>query len=1330
LKHKNHIAMKTFYTLLLCGLFSCLCQAQQTFSTRISAANDDLEEFLPGSVKTAGTLDAGSSDLELGAESAGNVDPQLCGMRFTNITIPKGAIITNAYIRFTVDATGKNTDPCNLHIFAQAADNPVTFDPAVNFNLSSRPRLADSIAWNVATGSWSTVGQSGADQTSTNIGALVQQLINRNGWASGNAMAFFIKGTGLREAESFDKSATNCPQLVIEYLAPSVLTKRIVAANDDLEEYIPGTGQTKTLGSMDAGSSDLELGAESAGNVDPQLIGMRFTDLAIPKNSRILNAYIQFTVDATNKNTDPTNLQIFAQDADNPVTFDPATPFNISSRPRLTDSIAWNIPTGSWATVGQAGADQRSTNIAALVQKLVNRNAWTSGNSMAFFITGKGLREAESFDKSATNCAQLIIEYIPTAILSKRIAAANDDLEEYIPGTGQTKTLGSMDAGSSDLELGAETAGNIDPQLVGMRFTGIDLPKNAIVTNAYIQFTVDATGKNTDPTNLQIFAQDADNPVTFDPATPFNISSRPRLTDSIAWNIPTGSWATVGQASADQRSSNIAALVNKLVARNGWQKGNSMAFFMTGKGLREAESYDKSATNCPQLVIEYLSSNGGPTIVETNPVTTYPIKSASFWNYFDKGGAPTGDWKTKVYNDTTWAFSKGALGYGSKDIFTSVSFGTDSTKKHVTTYFRKRFEIKTQSEIADSIQLSLRADDGAVVYVNGTEVTRVNMPTGAVVDTTLATKEVGNPDELLYYIYDIAGSVLQVGQNVIAVEIHQNARNGKDIAFDLKLGNRSPKNAANLGCRDANDKHVGCFTSVSPTSQLDTITIPRQHGFQYVIASQTPYIGATGNVSTNFDFTGYVPLNNSSRQGYLSINYETGAGGVAVGNIRFTSEDGLWKVDSIKPVNFAPVVRTQANCSGTVTPWGTVITSEESTNTTDSNADGYFDIGWNVEIDPATKTVVRGQKLWAIGRMSHENVVVHSDRKTVYQGEDDGSGCVYKFIADAEANLSSGKLYALKLTALTTDSTIPTYKNFTAAGEPVGSVGTWIEIPNTTIAERNAVKAKAVALGATLFNGVEDVEISPIDGKIYFAVKSNPFNRVYRFKDNGTTLSEFETFAGGSATNYRINTGGKEIDEDWGVGNDNLTFDDRGNLWVLQDGSRNHIWIVRPNHTQASPKVEVFMLSPNGSEPTGMTFTPDYRYMFLSIQEPSGANTTVQKDISGKEDKFNRSHALVIARREYLGQRQTSTAEISDKIKATAYPNPSTAETNVVIDLKETATIQLSVFDISGRLITQTPTQQAVTGQFQQAFNLPTAGIYFIRITANGSSKVLRVVKM
>ena len=118
-----------------------------------------------------------------------------------------------------------------------------------------------------------------------------------------------------------------------------------------------------------------------------------------------------------------------------------------------------------------------------------------------------------------------------------RVSNANDDLEEYIPGQNQTKTLGSMDAGSSDLELGSESINNKDPQLVGMRFNGIQIPKNALITKAYIQFTVDATSKNSDPSELFIYAENADNPRIFSPDTLFNLSSRSKLNDSIFWKI-------------------------------------------------------------------------------------------------------------------------------------------------------------------------------------------------------------------------------------------------------------------------------------------------------------------------------------------------------------------------------------------------------------------------------------------------------------------------------------------------------------------------------------------------------------------------------------------------------------------------------------------------------------------------------------------------------------------------------------------------------------------------------------------------------------------------
>ncbi|TAE59798.1 MAG: hypothetical protein EAZ89_02120, partial [Bacteroidetes bacterium] len=140
--------LKNLYTLCMCLMLSASLglNAQETFSVRIAAPGDDLEEYLPGpnQTKTPGSFDVGSSDLELGCETANNVDPQLVGMRFTNITVPAGALITSAYIQFTVDATSKNTDPSNLIVKAQSAENAAAFDQNTPFNISSRSYLGDS----------------------------------------------------------------------------------------------------------------------------------------------------------------------------------------------------------------------------------------------------------------------------------------------------------------------------------------------------------------------------------------------------------------------------------------------------------------------------------------------------------------------------------------------------------------------------------------------------------------------------------------------------------------------------------------------------------------------------------------------------------------------------------------------------------------------------------------------------------------------------------------------------------------------------------------------------------------------------------------------------------------------------------------------------------------------------------------------------------------------------------------------------------------------------------------------------------------------------------
>lgn len=596
----------------------------------------------------------------------------------------------------------------------------------------------------------------------------------------------------------------------------------------------------------------------------------------------------------------------------------------------------------------------------------------------------------------------------------------------------------------------------------------------------------------------------------------------------------------------------------------------------------------------------------------------YPLASGLVWSYLDTGvSLDNENWTQAGYDVSNWSAGFAPLGYGDP-VATQISFGPDANNKYITTYFTKEVTVSL-AELTDNVIFGLNRDDGAIVYLNGVEVIRDNMPAPPTDYLTNAESIVSGSDENAFFTHIVPKSLFIEGVNKIAVELHNRDGQSSDLKFDMFVNNEATTSPCEPGT-------IGCFTSIEPTGQTPNLIIANEHRFQVIVKQGDAYTNGNGVVGGNNDFTGYIPVEGSSTLGYVSINHETTPGGVTIADVNFNENTLLWEVSQTQPVDFFnnALVTTTRNCSGGVTPWGTIITAEESTNGGDVNADGYQDVGWLVEIDPATAQVVdygNGQeKLWAMGRMKHENVVVANDLRTAYFGEDGGTDCVYKFVANTPGDLSSGFLYVLKLDAPL------------VANDPSSPTATWVQVPNNTIAERNNVTATAAALGGTDFNGVEDCEINPITGEIYFTSKGK--GRVYSFTDNGSTISNFKTFVGG--TSYDITTSTGIFTEAWGGGNDNLTFDDQGNLWVLQDGGNNYIWVVRPDHTQETPNVSLFASMPNGSEPTGLTFTPDFKYGFFSVQHPSGSNQP-QQDATYNDVVFDASTTVVFALQENLG---------------------------------------------------------------------------------------------
>lgn len=160
-----------------------------------------------------------------------------------------------------------------------------------------------------------------------------------------------------------------------------------------------------------------------------------------------------------------------------------------------------------------------------------------------------------------------------------------------------------------------------------------------------------------------------------------------------------------------------------------------------------------------------------------------PFNSA--WKYLDNNTRPAG-WETVAFNDAGWPSGNARLGYGGDGEATVVAFGPDPNNKYPTTYFRKSVNIANASAYAN-FNIGLVRDDGAVVYVNGVEVIRSNMPVPPVTHTTLAASNVGGAAETAVNNFVVPASYFVNGNNVIAVEVHQDLLNSSDLGFNLQL---------------------------------------------------------------------------------------------------------------------------------------------------------------------------------------------------------------------------------------------------------------------------------------------------------------------------------------------------------------------------------------------------------------------------------------------------------------------------------------------------------------------------------------------------------------
>lgn len=174
---------------------------------RVASSADDAEEQI-----STGDTYVLSSDLELieeRNETGEGRGPQQVGLRFRNITVPRGAQVRSAFLKFETDEPADRQT--NLRIFGEADDSSAAFTENA-FNISRRARTNASVAWNNL-----PVTNYNDSLRSPDLKSVIQEIVNRPGWRPGGPLSLLITGSGQRIVESFDGEARAAASLYIGF---------------------------------------------------------------------------------------------------------------------------------------------------------------------------------------------------------------------------------------------------------------------------------------------------------------------------------------------------------------------------------------------------------------------------------------------------------------------------------------------------------------------------------------------------------------------------------------------------------------------------------------------------------------------------------------------------------------------------------------------------------------------------------------------------------------------------------------------------------------------------------------------------------------------------------------------------------------------------------------------------------------------------------------------------------------------------------------------------------------------------------------------------------
>ena len=481
-----------------------------------------------------GTFDLTGDTLKMFGDDPLNV-PRV-GIRFPNIDIPAGSEIVFADLSLQSSGPDDNSGVQSAKIQIESTKDSPAFADVDGQRISDRTLLTTSASW------VNFYPKTTEDEFrySLNLSGLVQTKLNRFDWASGDSITMVL-------------------------------------------DTLPGYSQTNAGNQTswksydNGGQSRLKIEYSTA-PATSQVIGLRYSDLNIPRGATVTSATLEFVSSGTDNKA--TSLNISAQDIGDAPEFSSASG-DLSTRSK-TASVNW--------TPGNWWGNKRwfsSSDVTSVVQSVVNRADWCGGNALAMFVEGTGQRKFFTHEHNSFYAPILKVNYDASSVaygsscvrkrsVTQLTNSINDAVED---------SAGVLSVVDENLETHTAGAGN----LLGFRFEDVVVPAGASVSSAYLRMT--SSAETGDRPSVNITGELAPYSSTFDTSVANNLGSRTRTVADKDWVniIDVGTGESI-------RSVDISDIVEEIVGQAGWVSGNPVTLLIAGDsvdtGVRGFESLD------------------------------------------------------------------------------------------------------------------------------------------------------------------------------------------------------------------------------------------------------------------------------------------------------------------------------------------------------------------------------------------------------------------------------------------------------------------------------------------------------------------------------------------------------------------------------------------------------------------------------------------------------------------------------------------------------------------------------------------------------------------